>query len=93
MAYLLSDQDACYAAAAWASGTRQRELARQFGHFGSGGGSMICLAIGRFVDKYSGVRVTYRPVGNGWTQTVGVARKALVRGAVENYLRLRGDDV
>lgn len=89
MAYL-SDQDACYAAAAWASGAKQRELARQFGHLGSGGGPMICLSIGRFLDRYSGQRVTFIELPDGgWRQTTASDRKRLVRRAVENYLRLR----
>ena len=81
----ISEQDAAYCAAAWASGTTQKELARQFGYKKA---PPVCVAIERFVSKYGssaspGYRVEY-----GTIPEFGVARKALVPEAIKVYQRI-----
>jgi hypothetical protein len=44
-----TDEDACFAAAQWASGVKQREIGAAFGHKES---SVICQKIERFISKY-----------------------------------------
>lgn len=72
----ISDQGAAYCAAAWASGTTQKELARQFGYKKS---STICSAIMRFLFKYHDADRVFAAYGD--------TRKALVPAAIKFYQR------
>ncbi len=81
----MSEQDAAYCAAAWAGGTSQKELARQFGYKTA---APVCVAIERFVSKYgSSARPEYR-VKHGTVLEFGTARKALVPEAIKVYQRI-----
>jgi hypothetical protein len=85
----LTEEDAAYAAAAWASGLTQRQIARQFGKRTS---ASICIAIGQFLDHYSGVQVRYSTGGflNSPCLTAA-ARKALVPQSLAAFKVARGD--
>jgi hypothetical protein len=87
-----TEEDAAYAAAAWASGSTQIEIARQFGRRTS---APVCSAIGQFLDRYSGWHVRYstafyaeRPHGRVITDA---GRKALVPQALAAFKVARGD--
>lgn len=51
----MTDEDAAYAAAQWASGIPQHEIALTFGYKGP---STICMAIERFLRKFTPTAVT-----------------------------------
>jgi hypothetical protein len=79
-----TEEDAAYAAAAWASGLTQREVARQFGYRTS---ASICVFIGKFLDCYAPYPVRYGvndPIDD-YGLTYGEARKALVPQALKAF--------
>lgn len=73
----LSENDAAYCAAAWASGQTQKSLAATFGYKHS---APVCIAIGVFLDKYSGRNVT-----DGSYYAGADGRKALVPAALAQF--------
>jgi hypothetical protein len=85
----LTDEDAAYAAAAWASGVKQLEIARQFGKRTP---APVCIAIGQFLDRYSGFRVRYSTGGfRNSPCLTDAARKALVPQSLAAFKVARGD--
>lgn len=92
----LSMEDAAYCAAAWASGTRQKDLAALFGLKRS---PSICVAIRQFLNAYADQTAMpthwqrgIHPTGD-WLRAgcvYGDARKALVAGALRAFQRSRG---
>jgi hypothetical protein len=80
-----TEEDAAYAAAAWASGSTQIEIARQFGQRRPAG---VCIAIARFLERYAGVPVIYtltRFYDEHLPVMQGNARKALVPQALQAF--------
>jgi len=81
--HIWTDEDAAYAAAQWASGILQRDIARVFG-LKNGSPSMISLKVRRFLAKYA---------VPDWGFTIdeyyGDDRKALVRQAIAVFVAQR----
>jgi hypothetical protein len=83
----MTHEDAAYAAAAWASGTTQTELAHQFGYAHP---VSISTAIRRFINTWH-PRVR-RPRRRTITASISrEARKRLVLDALAAYCARRGD--
>ena len=80
----MTDEDACYAAAQWASGIRQHEIAASFGV----SESWISNSIERFVRKYTDVTFNRGDYG-GRMPNSSFVRRALVKGAIARFLALR----
>ena len=82
----LSDEDAAFCAAQWASGITQREIA---GHLGWGGSPNVCNAIEAFIRKFTDARVdagrVSRRVVAGREE-----RRALVKAAIGAFIARRG---
>jgi hypothetical protein len=76
-----TEEDAAYAAAAWASGLTQREVARRFGYRNS---TSICVFIGKFLDCYA----LHAPGIDHHLSYID-ARKALVPYALEVFKAFR----
>lgn len=90
-----TDEERAYCAAAWASGTGQREIGRWFGY---SSGAMISVAIGDFIEKYSpevhARSVEERIEGTWRWKTVtrgkfGPDRKLLVKDALARFVKVR----
>lgn len=84
-----TDENCAYAAAQWASGIGQAEVARHFGV----ARPTVCVAIERFVDLWGGDGVERYPDGH-WTKGArvaaqGRARRALVKGALRHFVEHR----
>jgi hypothetical protein len=86
-------EDGAYCAAAWAGGQKQIDIARSMGMKHS---STVCLAIGKFVDEWSGTLVrsasldlypNRRSLGRG--QICDRERKALVPLALVRFIAAR----
>ncbi len=78
----LTDADAAYAAAAWASGETQKSIGATFGY---SSGAAISVEVGRFIEKYAGRRVIGTTEPNGLRGIYGEDRKGLVRDALAGW--------
>ena len=78
-------EDAAYCAAAWASGETQKSLGETLGCRNT----KVCIAIGDFLDAFSGQRVTYSTAQFAPAGFAVGDRKALVPVAIGRYLRWR----
>jgi hypothetical protein len=88
-----TDEDAAYAAAQWASGITQTEIARAFGYRNS---APICSRIAEFIAKYAdephGVAPPPRGRGRTWVQHPkfqGNGRIPLVKAAIARFVEQR----
>ena len=84
----LSDEDAAYAAAQWASGIKQREIAHSFGYKGA---APICIAIEQFLRKFTPdaeINEYPRTLAKG-----GAARRAMVLAALEQFKTRRSSSL
>jgi hypothetical protein len=81
-----TDEDACFAAAQWASGIKQREIGEAFGYSNA---TTVCVQIERFIHKYcEGLALDYRH--NTPTIMAGRdERRALVKPAIAEFVRQR----
>lgn len=89
--------DAAYCAAAWASGTKQKDLA---GLFGLKTPVQICLAIREFLNTYASPDVMATLGNHRWAPPTGDVlfdrliygneRKALIPGALARFRQARG---
>jgi hypothetical protein len=81
-----TDEDACFAAAQWASGIKQREIGEAFGYKHS---VTICQQIERFIHKYcEGLALDYRH-NTPTIMAFGKGRLALVKPAIAEFVRQR----
>ena len=78
-------EDAAYCAAAWASGETQKSLGETLGCRNT----KVCIAIGDFLDAFSGQMVTYSTGPFSPSGLVFEDRKALVPLAISRYRRWR----
>jgi tRNA(Phe) wybutosine-synthesizing methylase Tyw3 len=85
-----TDEDACFAAAQWASGIKQREIGAAFGYKDS---SMTCQKIEQFISKYgAGLYYEYRLGGSGEIdvrKNHNKKRAALVKPAIAEFVKQR----
>lgn len=80
-----TEEDAAYAAAQWASGIKQRDIAKVFGHAKS---SAICTKIGEFLEKYTEGDELERWDGYG-RLTWAEHRKSLIKPAIARFVEAR----
>jgi hypothetical protein len=86
----MTDEDAAYAAAAWASGTSQTELARQFGYRQA---ALVSAAIRDFIDAYYPDPGARRRRGSVTAGVYNEERKLMVFDALAAYCATRSDAV
>jgi hypothetical protein len=85
-AHAWTDEDRAYAAAQWASGVKQREIAAVFGYKGP---AMVCVQIRNFMKKYSGLPVKWTDLSGDEFIAQGVERKAAVKQAIARFVAPR----
>jgi hypothetical protein len=86
---VVTDEMAAYAAAAWASGVQQKEVAKQCGY---GGPAPICSAIRAFLVKYHPEAACWpvrRYYGIEEIRVPQDGRKALIPAALDAFLQVR----
>jgi hypothetical protein len=84
--HIWTDEDAAFAAAQWASGVKQREIAVIFGYEGS---PMIAVKIREFLTKYGALPVLWRDAEGNDRVATGHERKAVVRQALASFVATR----
>ncbi len=78
-----TDEDAAYAAAQWASGVSQKDIAAIFGYANT---VMVNVAINRFLMRYNADAAVYvERRGKYMIKEYGEARKALVKPAIAHF--------
>jgi hypothetical protein len=81
-----TDEDACFAAAQWASGIKQREIGAAFGYKSAWA---VCTQIGGFISKY-GPSLYAEPNQHGYRhKACDGERRALVRPAIAEFVKQR----
>jgi len=81
-----TDENAAFAAAQWASGVSQKDIAAIFGCANT---VMVNIAINRFLIRYTDAAVYVERRGKYMIKEYGSARKALVKPAIENFVAAR----